>query len=85
MDHSSKRRGAREGTVETCYLSFFCSPVNNNSGARWVVVHLLLLQPEARVSVLPTLFSSSSLQREVAVLLKLVTADGILLVFAMLM
>lgn len=46
---------------------------------------LLLLQPEAHVSVLPTLFSSSSLQKEAAVLLKLVITEGILLDFAMLM
>lgn len=45
---------------------------------------LPLLQPEAHVSVLPTLFSLYSLQKEAAVLLKLVITEGILLDFAML-
>lgn len=55
MDHSSEERGVREGTVETWYLSFF--PLNNNSGARWVVVNLLLLWSDAAMALLAFFFT----------------------------
>ena len=74
-------RGGEQGkALWTLDLSFFWSSLNNNSGARWVVINLPLPQPEACVSLSVILFSLLSLQREMAVLLKLVIAEDILLI-----